>query len=58
MPPEADFCETHAWASVGVLHLDGAPRRIWVCENCPAWTGEPLRDEDRIPWPETWLSET
>jgi hypothetical protein len=58
MAPEVAYCDTHAWASVGVADRDGTLRRIWVCENCPAWTGEPLRESARVDWPDTWLSDT
>ena len=50
-------CETHAWASVGVVVREGGVNRIWECENCPVWTAEPFADEHERPWDDTWLAE-
>ena len=49
-------CETHAWASVGVVTRDGSVCRIWECENCPVWTAEPFEAEYERPWDDTWLA--
>ena len=52
----ADLCAEHAWASIGVTVFEGHVSRIWACEHCPAWTGEPLDREFEIDWDDTWLS--
>lgn len=48
-------CAEHAWASVGVTVIDGAPARVWVCEVCRAWSMERLDPADEIPWETTVL---
>lgn len=50
-------CETHAWASVGVVTREGSVYRVWECENCPVWTLEPFDPAHEQPWDETWLAE-
>jgi hypothetical protein len=52
-----DLCQTHAWASVGVTNVDGDVVRVWTCENCPAWSKEPLDAERELDWADTKLSE-
>ncbi|MFB6185169.1 MAG: hypothetical protein ABEI96_11490 [Haloarculaceae archaeon] len=52
-----DVCETHAWTSIGVTHVEGDVVRIWVCENCPTWTEELLPADREVPWDDTRLSE-
>jgi hypothetical protein len=52
-----ELCETHVWASVGVVTRDGTVSRIWECEQCRAWTAEPFDPDHEVPWDETWLSE-
>lgn len=53
----ADFCEEHAWASIGVTDIDGGMTRVWACENCPAWTSQPLSADAEIGWADTWLAD-
>lgn len=55
--PEDDICESHTWASVGVVTRDGAVCRIWECENCPVWTVEQFDPDHERPWNDTWLAE-
>lgn len=50
-------CETHAWASVGVVSEAGTVYRIWECENCPVWTKEPFEPGYEREWTATWLAE-
>ena len=50
-------CETHAWASLGVVSEENGVAEVWRCENCPAWTREPLRAAAELSWDETRLSE-
>ena len=50
-------CESHAWASVGVVVRDGDVQRVWECEQCPAWTAERFDPAHEQPWDETWLAE-
>lgn len=50
-------CETHAWASVGVVAREGRVNRIWECENCPVWTAQPFDVDYERAWDETWLAE-
>ena len=54
---EDPTCETHAWASVGVVIRDGSVYRAWVCENCPVWTLEPFDPDYGQDWDDTWLAE-
>ena len=54
-PP--DDCPEHVWASVGVAVVDGTVTRVWTCERCTGWTGEPLEAERRVAWERTALSE-
>ena len=54
---EAETCETHAWASVGVVTRERSVYRIWECENCPVWTAEPFDPDHEQPWEDTWLAE-
>ncbi|MDX5989640.1 MULTISPECIES: hypothetical protein [Haloferax] len=54
---EAPTCETHAWASVGVVIRDGTVYRVWECENCPVWTLEPFDPDYERDWDDTWLAE-
>lgn len=49
-------CPGHLWASDGVAVVDGEVTRIWSCERCVAWTGQPLGSEARVDWDETALS--
>ena len=56
MPAEST-CEHHVWASVGVATRGGTVSRIWVCENCPIWTAEPLDADHERHWDDTWLAE-
>ena len=51
---EAPTCETHTWASVGVVIRDGTVYRVWECENRPVWTFDPDYERD---WDDTWLAE-
>jgi hypothetical protein len=53
---EGAFCETHVWASVGVVTREGTVCKIWECENCPAWTAEPFDPDAERDWEATWLS--
>jgi hypothetical protein len=55
--PEPQTCETHAWASVGVVTRGETVQRIWECENCPVWTTEPFDPEYEREWDDTWLAE-
>jgi len=52
----ADSCEDHAWASIGVTVIEGEATRLWACENCPAWSRQPLESEAEIDWADTWLA--
>ncbi len=52
-----EICETHVWASVGVVTRNGAVCRIWECEQCPVWTAEPFDPDFEQNWSDTWLSE-
>lgn len=52
----ADFCEEHAWASIGVTVIEGEVTRLWACENCPAWSRQPLDPAAEIDWADTWLA--
>ncbi|WP_254838622.1 hypothetical protein [Natronomonas marina] len=52
-----EICETHVWASLGVVSRQGAVRRIWECERCPVWTAEPFDPDHELSWDDTWLSE-
>ena len=52
----AEFCAEHAWASIGVTVVDGEVVRLWACENCPAWSRQPLEAENEVDWAETWLA--
>jgi hypothetical protein len=52
-----ETCDTHTWASVGVVTDQGAVYRVWTCEQCPAWTMEPFAPDHEQPWDETWLAE-
>jgi hypothetical protein len=54
---EARTCETHTWASVGVVIRDGTVYRVWECENCPVWTLEPFDPDHERDWDDTWLAE-
>jgi hypothetical protein len=54
---EATLCERHVWASVGVVDRAGSIRRIWECEDCPAWTTEPFDPEYEQAWNDTWLAD-
>jgi hypothetical protein len=54
---EAETCETHVWASVGVVNREGTVCKIWECENCPVWAAEPFQSEFERGWEDTWLSE-
>jgi hypothetical protein len=51
------ICDTHAWASVGVVTREETVCTVWTCENCPVWTREPFAPEHELAWDETWLSE-
>ncbi|MFB6171899.1 MAG: hypothetical protein ABEJ23_05145 [Haloarculaceae archaeon] len=51
------FCERHAWASVGVTVVDDDVTRVWICEQCPAWSGERLDPAAEIDWQDTRLSQ-
>lgn len=52
-----ELCETHAWASVGVVTRGETVCRIWECEQCQGWTAEPFDPEFEISWNDTWLSD-
>ncbi|MDQ2054359.1 MULTISPECIES: hypothetical protein [Halobellus] len=52
-----ETCETHAWASVGVVNREGSIGRVWKCERCPAWSVEPFDPDHETPWVDTWLAE-
>ena len=52
-----ETCETHAWASVGVVNREGSIGRVWKCERCPAWSVEPFDPDYETPWADTWLAE-
>ena len=52
-----EICESHTWASVGVVTRDGTVSRIWECENCPVWTEEQFNPEHERYWDDTWLAE-
>lgn len=52
-----DTCETHTWATVGVVVRDGSICRVWECENCPVWTVEPFDTEHEQAWDDTWLAD-
>jgi hypothetical protein len=52
-----EICESHTWASVGVVTRDGTVSRIWECENCPVWTEEQFNPEHERSWDDTWLAE-
>lgn len=53
----AATCDTHAWASLGVVSDEGTVFRIWECENCQVWTMEPFDTDYRLPWDDTWLAD-
>jgi hypothetical protein len=53
----SDTCETHAWASVGVVSRNESVFRVWECEDCPVWTVEPFDPDLERPWDDTWLAE-
>lgn len=50
-------CDTHVWASVGVVVRDGQVCRIWECEQCQVWTAEQFDSASERDWSDTWLSE-
>ena len=52
-----DLCTEHAWASIGVTVFEGVVTRVWACEHCPAWSGEPLDPDTEIDWGDTWLAD-
>lgn len=52
-----DDCTHHAWASVGIAAEGDSVVRIWLCEQCLAWTREPLDPAAEVPWSETHLAE-
>lgn len=56
-PATTDPCETHTWATLGVVTRDETVHRIWECEDCPVWTAEPFDPADEKPWENTWLAE-
>ena len=53
----SELCAEHAWASIGVTVVDGTVSRVWACENCPAWTRQPLEATTAVDWADTWLAE-
>ena len=53
----AELCAEHAWASIGVTVVEDAVTRVWACEDCPAWSRQPLDAENEVAWTETWLAE-
>lgn len=50
-------CETHVWASVGIVTRRETVCRIWECEQCQVWTAEPFDPELERAWDDTWQSE-
>lgn len=55
---DADRCAEHAWAVGGVTTVEDRVVRVWICENCPAWTVEELDREHEVPWAETDLGQS